>query len=59
MKKYPREKRAGGKIMGKIMNIPGIGEFVMLKDAEGNQVVCCAPLKRFAYGGFKVVVDTE
>ncbi len=31
-------KKSGGAIRGKPMNIPGIGEFVMFKDTEGNRV---------------------
>jgi hypothetical protein len=31
-------KKAGGKILGKPMDIPGIGTFVMFKDTEGNRV---------------------
>ena len=31
-------KKAGGKIQGKPMDIPGIGKFVMFKDTEGNRV---------------------
>lgn len=31
-------KKAGGKIQGKPMDIPGIGKFVMIKDTEGNLI---------------------
>lgn len=31
-------KKSGGKISGKPMDIPGIGNFVMVKDTEGNRV---------------------
>jgi predicted enzyme related to lactoylglutathione lyase len=31
-------KKSGGKILGKPMNIPSIGKFVMFKDTEGNRV---------------------
>ena len=31
-------KKSGGKIVGKVMDIPGIGKFIMLKDTEGNRV---------------------
>lgn len=36
-------KKAGGKILGKPMDIPGIGMFVMLKDTEGNRVGMLQP----------------
>lgn len=36
-------KKAGGKILGKPMDIPGIGNFVMLKDSEGNRVGMLQP----------------
>lgn len=38
-------KKAGGKIIGEAMNITGIGEFVMFKDTEGNQVGMLEPIK--------------
>ncbi|OGK17473.1 hypothetical protein A2774_05510 [Candidatus Roizmanbacteria bacterium RIFCSPHIGHO2_01_FULL_39_12c] len=31
-------KKKGGKIIGKPMDIPGVGKFVMIKDSEGNPV---------------------
>lgn len=31
-------KKAGGKVLGKPMEIPGIGNFVSIKDTEGNRV---------------------
>lgn len=31
-------KKSGGKVQGKPMDIPGIGNFVMVKDTEGNRV---------------------
>ncbi|MBI2011273.1 VOC family protein [Candidatus Daviesbacteria bacterium] len=36
-------KEAGGEILGETMNIPGIGEFVMFKDSEGNSVGMLQP----------------
>lgn len=36
-------KKAGGKITGKPMYIPGIGKFVMIKDTEGNRVGMLQP----------------
>jgi len=36
-------KKAGGKIQGKPMDIPGIGTFVMFKDTEGNRVGMLQP----------------
>jgi hypothetical protein len=38
-------KKSGGKIMGQVMDIPGIGEFVMFSDTEGNQVGMLQPVK--------------
>lgn len=31
-------KKAGGKIIGDPMDIPGIGKFVMIEDSEDNRV---------------------
>jgi len=31
-------KKEGGKTVGKSMDIPGIGKFIMLRDTEGNRV---------------------
>lgn len=36
-------KKAGGAIEGKPINIPGIGEFIMFKDSEGNRVGMLQP----------------
>lgn len=36
-------KKAGGKILGKPQDIPGIGQFVMFKDTEGNLVGMLQP----------------
>lgn len=36
-------KKAGGKILGKPMDIPNIGLFVMFKDSEGNRVGMLQP----------------
>ena len=36
-------KKAGGKIDGKPMGIPGVGNFVMFKDSEGNRVGMLQP----------------
>ncbi len=38
-------KKVGGKIIGKPMDIPGIGKFVMFSDTEGNQVGMLQPVK--------------
>lgn len=35
--------KAGGKILGTPMDIPGIGMFVMFKDSEGNKVGMLQP----------------
>lgn len=36
-------KKNGGKILGKPIDIPGIGMFVMFKDTEGNKVGMLEP----------------
>lgn len=36
-------KNAGGKIEGDPMDIPGIGNFVMIKDTEGNRIGILQP----------------
>ncbi len=36
-------KKAGGKILGSVMDIPGIGKFVMIKDTENNRVGMLQP----------------
>lgn len=36
-------KKNGGKVLGKPMNIPGIGDFVMFRDTEGNRVGMLQP----------------
>jgi hypothetical protein len=38
-------KKAGGKTVGKIMDIPGIGKFIMFKDSESNRVGMLQPIK--------------
>ncbi len=38
-------KKSGGKVLGKPMDIPGIGMFVMFKDTEGNRVGMLQPTK--------------
>jgi len=35
---------AGGKILGKPMDIPGVGKFVSFKDSEGNKASMLQPL---------------
>jgi predicted enzyme related to lactoylglutathione lyase len=36
-------KKSGGKISGKPMKIPGIGDFVLIKDSEDNRVGMLQP----------------
>jgi len=36
-------KKSGGKVVGKPMQIPGIGMFVSIKDTEGNRVGMLQP----------------
>ncbi len=38
-------KKAGGKIIGKPMDIPGIGKFVMIKDTEENKIGMLQPVR--------------
>lgn len=38
-------KKSGGKIVGDIMDIPGVGKFVMIKDTEGNRVGMLQPTR--------------
>ena len=38
-------KKAGGKILAKPMDIPGVGLFVMIKDTEGNRVGMLQPVE--------------
>lgn len=38
-------KKNGGKVLGKPMDIPGIGMFVMFKDTEGNKVGMLQPTR--------------
>ena len=39
-------KKAGGKVSGKPIDIPGIGMFIMFKDTEGNRVGMLQPSPR-------------
>jgi len=39
-------KKAGGKIKGKPMEVPGIGMFVMIADSEGNRVGMLQPVEK-------------
>ena len=36
-------KKAGGKILGKPMDIPGVGKWVVFKDTEGNKASLLKP----------------
>jgi hypothetical protein len=36
-------KRSGGRVLGKPMDIPGVGMFVMCRDTEGNKVGMLQP----------------
>ena len=38
-------KKAGGKILDKPMDIPGVGKFVMIKDSEENRIGMLQPSK--------------
>jgi predicted enzyme related to lactoylglutathione lyase len=39
-------KRAGGKVLGEPMEIPGVGQYVSFIDTEGNRVSMLQPLPR-------------
>ncbi len=39
-------KKAGGKLAGIPMDIPGIGRFVMIRDTEGNGIGMLQPIAR-------------
>lgn len=39
-------KKAGGKLLGKPQDIPGIGKWVSFRDTEGNRVSILQPLRR-------------
>jgi len=36
-------KKAGGKIQGRPVGVPGVGKFVMFRDSEGNRVGMLRP----------------
>ena len=40
--------KAGGKVLGEPMEIPGIGQYVSFVDTEGNRVSMLQPLPRMA-----------
>jgi len=40
--------RAGGKVLGEPMPIPGVGKYVSFFDTEGNRVSMLQPLPRAA-----------
>jgi len=39
-------KKAGGKVLGEPMQIPGVGSYVSIEDSEGNRVWMLQPLPR-------------
>ena len=43
-------KRAGGKVLGEPMEIPGVGQYVSFMDTEGNRVSMLQPLPRAVQG---------
>ena len=43
-------KRAGGKVLGEPMEIPGVGQYVSFMDTEGNRVSMLQPLPRAGQG---------
>jgi len=40
--------RAGGKVLGDPMEIPGVGQYVSFMDTEGNRVAMLQPLPRMS-----------
>ena len=36
-------KKSGGKVLGEIMDIPGVGKFVMIQDTEKNRIGMLQP----------------
>ena len=38
-------KKSGGQVLGKPMGIPGVGDFIMFNDSEGNRVGMLQPSK--------------
>lgn len=45
-KAMKKVRDAGGKVLGKPMEIPGIGQYVSFTDPEGNRVSLLQPFKR-------------
>ena len=45
-KTMEKVKKAGGKVLGQPIDIPGIGKYVSCKDTEGNRVTLLQPLPR-------------
>ena len=41
---------AGGKVLGKPMEIPGVGQYVSFTDTEGNRVSMLQPVPRMQHG---------
>ena len=39
-------KVAGGKVLGELMEIPGVGQYVSIVDTEGNRVSLLQPVPR-------------
>jgi len=44
-KAMSRVKKSGGKLIGKPMNISNVGEFIMIKDTEGNKIGLLQPVE--------------
>lgn len=45
-KSMKKVARAGGKVLGEPMDIPGIGKYVSFTDTEGNRVAILRPVPR-------------
>ena len=38
-------KKSGGKIDGEVMDIPGVGKFLMIRDSEDNRIGMLQPIR--------------
>ena len=45
-KSMKKVKKAGGKLLGEPMDIPGIGKYLSFTDTEGNRVTMLEPVPR-------------
>ena len=50
MKSADNVHKAGGKVLGEPMEIPGVGQYVSFTDTEGNRVSMLQPVPRGGNG---------